>query len=137
MITDSQTNPFLALTYTNPTVVRRYAKRAGVSPTRAALHWRELMKFLVACALSKEVLAPSRKLDEIWHEFLLHTRDYQDFCQTVLGVFVHHQPTDTVNPGAYNSTLSTLSQRFGRPNPEVWPSNLAGTCDANNCADCR
>ncbi|WKV12277.1 hypothetical protein [Marivirga harenae] len=32
-------------------------------------------------------------IDEMWHNFILHTRFYQKFCQEKLNLFVHHEPT--------------------------------------------
>ncbi len=33
-----------------------------------------------------------KKIDLMWHIFLLYTREYQDFCQEYFGEFIHHQP---------------------------------------------
>ncbi|NHC15622.1 glycine-rich domain-containing protein [Motilibacter deserti] len=35
---------------------------------------------------------PSPLVDDLWHELVLHTRDYADFCSDVLGRFLHHVP---------------------------------------------
>jgi len=32
-------------------------------------------------------------IDEMWHNFILHTRIYQKFCHEKLNLFVHHEPT--------------------------------------------
>lgn len=32
-------------------------------------------------------------IDEMWHNFILHTRAYQKFCNEKLNLFVHHEPT--------------------------------------------
>ncbi|ADR23630.1 hypothetical protein MATR_25140 [Marivirga tractuosa] len=32
-------------------------------------------------------------IDEMWHNFILHTRSYQKFCNDKLNLFVHHEPT--------------------------------------------
>ncbi|SMG48740.1 hypothetical protein SAMN05661096_03512 [Marivirga sericea] len=32
-------------------------------------------------------------IDEMWHNFILHTRAYQKFCHEKLNLFVHHEPT--------------------------------------------
>jgi hypothetical protein len=32
-------------------------------------------------------------IDEMWHNLILHTRIYQNFCNEKLGLFVHHEPT--------------------------------------------
>ena len=31
-------------------------------------------------------------VDEYWHTFILHTRDYEQFCKDYLGTFIHHSP---------------------------------------------
>ncbi len=31
-------------------------------------------------------------LDEVWHQMILNTSDYQDFCQRNLNLFLHHAP---------------------------------------------
>ena len=41
---------------------------------------------------------PSVVVDEVWHEFILHTRDYEAFCEKYLGFFLHHIPNDDENP---------------------------------------
>lgn len=32
-------------------------------------------------------------LDEMWHTFILFTKDYGDFCHEMFGHFIHHLPT--------------------------------------------
>ncbi len=31
-------------------------------------------------------------IDMMWHSFLLFTKDYQDFCKSHFGFFIHHNP---------------------------------------------
>lgn len=33
-----------------------------------------------------------RPIDEMWHNFILYTKDYQDFCSHYFGQFIHHYP---------------------------------------------
>ncbi len=33
-----------------------------------------------------------RSIDNMWHEFILITRDYHDFCHHYFGRFLHHEP---------------------------------------------
>lgn len=33
-----------------------------------------------------------RDIDQMWHIFLLYTRDYMSFCETYFGEYLHHQP---------------------------------------------
>lgn len=41
---------------------------------------------------------PSRVVDDLWHEMLLHTRDYAAFCDAAIGRFVHHEPESAMPP---------------------------------------
>lgn len=41
-------------------------------------------------------LVPTKKIDEMWHEHILHTRSYVDFCNDVFGEYMHHNP-DTID----------------------------------------
>ena len=33
-----------------------------------------------------------REIDNMWHNFILYTRDYTDFCMNVFGEYFHHEP---------------------------------------------
>lgn len=41
---------------------------------------------------------PSRLVDDMWHELLLHTRDYAAFCDAAFGRFLHHEPESAMTP---------------------------------------
>jgi hypothetical protein len=38
------------------------------------------------------VSMPSQVVDDLWHEFILHTKHYQEFCSKAFGRFLHHTP---------------------------------------------
>jgi hypothetical protein len=40
----------------------------------------------------KFVSMPSVVADELWHEFILHTKSYEQFCMQAFGRFMHHTP---------------------------------------------
>jgi hypothetical protein len=40
----------------------------------------------------KFVAMPSQVVDDLWHEFILYTRNYEAFCQKSFGRFLHHAP---------------------------------------------
>jgi hypothetical protein len=42
------------------------------------------------------VAMPSQAVDVVWHEFILHTRLYQHFCQKAFGRFLHHTPSSAM-----------------------------------------
>lgn len=56
---------------------------------------------------------PSTLADEMWHEFLLHTRDYAAFCDTAFGRFVHHVPESAMTPD--EAVATPLRPAAGHP----------------------
>lgn len=53
-----------------------------------------LRQFFLAYLLSNKQLVamPSRIADDLWHEFILYTKQYAAFCQQAFGEFFHHTP---------------------------------------------
>ena len=43
---------------------------------------------------------PSVAVDAMWHEMVLHTREYQEFCDQAFGHLLHHQPESAMNAEA-------------------------------------
>ncbi|MBP7568386.1 MAG: hypothetical protein KA795_20505, partial [Burkholderiaceae bacterium] len=69
-----------------------------LSPKDVDLVERGLRQFFFACARSQRrfVAMPSRVVDAMWHEFILHTRAYRDWCSLTLGRFLHHTPAEAL-----------------------------------------
>ncbi len=63
---------------------------------------RGLRQFFMACLRSKKqfVAMPSRAVDALWHEFILHTQAYKGWCDSALGFFLHHTPAETLGSRA-------------------------------------
>lgn len=63
---------------------------------------RGLRQFFLACVRSKGkfVAMPSRVVDSMWHEFILHTRAYREWCDLVLGRFMDHVPAEVLGSRA-------------------------------------
>src|SRR3954451_1279371 len=54
--------------------------------------------FRLAARHPKAKLAmPSVVVDELWHELVLHTRDYAEFCTTAFPRFLHHTPESAMS----------------------------------------
>jgi hypothetical protein len=47
----------------------------------------------------QRVAMPSRVVDDLWHEFILFTRDYESFCRNAFGQFLHHTPAVKMGAG--------------------------------------
>lgn len=57
-----------------------------------------LKQYFAIChtAGGKMVAMPSQAVDVAWHEFILFTRDYKEFCDKALGRFLHHTPAEAM-----------------------------------------
>ncbi|MEJ6023953.1 glycine-rich domain-containing protein [Ramlibacter sp. PS4R-6] len=69
-----------------------------LSQKDAELVERGLRQYFLACSRSKRqfVSMPSRVVDSMWHEFILHTQAYRHWCNTALGWFLHHTPAEAL-----------------------------------------
>ncbi|USB31804.1 hypothetical protein [Paenibacillus sp. YPG26] len=54
--------------------------------------WVELKRFFIMCSVLKQVPMFSRAVDEVWHEMLMYTHEYQQFSKRFLGQMLHHAP---------------------------------------------
>jgi hypothetical protein len=59
---------------------------------------RGFRQFFLACLRSDRrfVAMPSKSVDAFWHEFILHTRAYAQWCELTLGRFLHHTPAEAL-----------------------------------------
>lgn len=122
------------LGYQNPNVVSRYALEQGISFDEAEKHFQECKKFLYACSVSSKPLRPSKQLDEIWHCFVLSTKDYADFCQQYLNGFIHHVPDEintkrsaTESRSDFEYSRLLVESIFGQIYAPVWYKTKATT----------
>jgi hypothetical protein len=89
--------------------VRHYEWPTGLRPRFAAHHpqlswyqqervFRALRDYFQMCQLSgsRMVSMPSQVVDDAWHEFILFTREYDNFCRNGLGRFLHHTPAEAM-----------------------------------------
>jgi hypothetical protein len=69
-------------------------QRPGLGAKDGQLVARALRQFFLAHLKSNRqfVSMPSRVADELWHEFILYTRNYDAFCRQAFGRFMHHTP---------------------------------------------
>jgi hypothetical protein len=72
----------------------------GFTRKETALVGNGLRQFFLAYLLSgrKYVAMPSQVADDLWHQFILYTRDYQAFCEKAFGGFLHHTPAVVLSP---------------------------------------
>ncbi|WP_212968563.1 hypothetical protein [Paenibacillus cineris] len=73
-------------------VKQRVMERHPISQAQYQWMLLEVKRFFLMCAILKQVPMFSKDADLIWHEMLMFTRDYDRFCTTFAGRFIHHQP---------------------------------------------
>src|SRR5262245_2003571 len=92
------------LEYKNPAVIRRFQKEHPDKSHRAENIFADLMRFF--WGTKKHLLDRTdqpknedlnffflmdedmREIDQMWHVFLLYTRDYTDYCQRYFGEYL-------------------------------------------------
>ncbi len=83
------------LAYENEEVIWRFYDNYEVEIEEARDIFTELKKFLFLAAKygdRQEVFTHEALyiVDEMWHTFILFTKDYHDFCMKYFGFFLHH-----------------------------------------------
>ncbi|GMK38188.1 hypothetical protein PCCS19_12420 [Paenibacillus sp. CCS19] len=71
---------------------RVQSAKPGMTQSEWAWTWFELKRYFLMCALLRNVPMYSTKADEVWHEMLMFTREYESFCQQFCGAYIHHAP---------------------------------------------
>jgi hypothetical protein len=110
------------LAHRQPRVVARYAAEHQVSLEEAEVVFQETKKFLAVCAVWRgEDFAPSEQQDEMWHNFILFTVDYTNFCKQFFGGYIHHVPCDGTRASTEGCPLKQKAvDIFGEITSELW-----------------
>lgn len=96
------------LEYKNPAVLKLYIQNYPNNDLSAENAFEEVLKYLWLSKKHTQELAENkgneafpdqvfmprsmREIDEMWHEFILFTQDYSDFCNQYFGEYMHHLP---------------------------------------------
>jgi len=110
--------------YKNPEVILRIMDKVPCTQEHAEALFEEMKQYLSRSAVSKKRSSPTKEVDVAWHEFILFTRDYAEFCHVHFGRFMHHvprlaswtpraRPTAVVAVAKVNATLSSQERRRG------------------------
>ncbi|ALF89962.1 MULTISPECIES: glycine-rich domain-containing protein [Ralstonia solanacearum species complex] len=84
-----------------PGLLARLAEKRPELSTADRGHVEQALRqfFLVHLRSGCEYVSmPSRVVDDLWHEFILYTREYRDFCSRAFGKFLHHLPSAALSP---------------------------------------
>lgn len=69
-----------------------------------------LREWFVCCAWRGGAVLgmPSRAVDEAWHEFILDSVAYIDFCEKAFGEYLHHTPDEAMSTPMGNALAQTV-----------------------------
>lgn len=51
----------------------------------------------------RHVSMPSQVVDDLWHEFILYTKHYEQFCNKAFGRYMHHTPAAVLGTSQRNN----------------------------------
>ena len=104
----------------------------------------DTISFLTVCAANPhEQFRPSKQVDLGWHQFILNTHDYAEFCDRIAGRFIHHVPDEFAAPER-RATADVLAptveaiKAAGLPfHAELWTAG-EGSCSQchSGCTNC-
>lgn len=96
--------------------------------------FEETKKFLVAGEILDVQLAPSLHVDNMWHAWILFTKDYHEFC-SLLGGYIHHRPIPSGSPEQppLEPTVAIMEAAYGELSATYWPQELG----AYGIMDCK
>jgi hypothetical protein len=120
----------------NPLLSKKIEKAADVLTDEVETLLTEVLRFMELTVIAAERLTPSHIVDFAWHEFILFTRYYADFCETQFGRFVHHHPggNESENRICFKKTHYYYQKTYDEvPNPKYWGNVLAEIADASDC----
>jgi hypothetical protein len=90
----------------------------------------EMKKFLILSCVDSDVSwnMYSTRVDEAWHQFVLFTSQYIDFCHRYFGEYLHHNPSNApeapgrseLKPSTFEGFSARYETFFGETLPDVW-----------------
>ena len=106
----------------------KLARKLGWSRNQSLAAIDEYMKFVYLGLVSDFVVTPPKVIDQVWHEHLLFTRGYREFCRDVLRRDFDHHPEllptkeqTSLYEAQYDATLALYHAEFGVTPPKgIW-----------------
>ncbi|MBX4209462.1 hypothetical protein KW799_02120 [Candidatus Parcubacteria bacterium] len=133
------------MAYQNEGLVARLQRKLELTPEQATALFEDTKRFLYICGLAPtgSGFSPTPIIDEGWHNFILFTKDYEEFCLQFFDRFIHHVPKNKAEGeigGKYSGqrTLAAAKKIFGETLSANWVySDTADCCEkcspSTNC----
>lgn len=74
-------------------------KHPHLNPTQLSVVQKGMRQYFLMClqANKRMVAMPSQIVDDFWHEFILNTKAYRDFCNGAFGRYLDHVPAEAMS----------------------------------------
>ena len=122
-----------SLDFDAPYLIDKLVKdRICASEDEARRLFREVKRYLYLNRTDRSRIWDmySHRVDEVWHQFVLFTRQYTEFCEAHFGIYLPHSPTNAPKlPGNGMALTATASfaefatryeTLFGEALPDCW-----------------
>lgn len=120
-----------ALDYQAPFLIEKLIKERIVDTAEEGeALFTEVKKYLVLTRMDRHVSWQmySTRVDDVWHQFVLFTREYAMFCDQHLGGFAHHRPSNApelaskqdLEPSTFKGFRARYREVFGQELPDCW-----------------
>jgi hypothetical protein len=96
-----------------PHVERRVKRKLKLDDLGWLQVERGLREWFVCCAWRGGTVVgmPSRAVDDAWHEFILDSVSYTQFCESAFGEYLHHTPDEAMSVGTEMADLNAETVR--------------------------
>lgn len=135
------------LDFRDQTVIKNFRKSHPLPEAECEMIFAETLKWLWLCrkhdliirvnfpensTVRLSIFPAMRMVDEMWHAFILCTREYEAFCKRFLGTFIHHAPdvariaTSETKPDldALEHTVRFVCEQLGEKTAQLWFKDL-------------
>jgi len=106
----------------------------GLSEQSAESAISAFKRFFFLAGVEGPPLVPTKVIDNVWHEFLMFTQDYEKACRTLFNKFVHHEPSTgtpdeaAILKKAFMRTQSLHQKHFN----QEYATSQADCCDGSD-----
>lgn len=129
----------------DPAITAQLEDKLGLDAAAAGNLFDDVQRFMRLSARFPDVgLAPPPAIDKGWHQFILNTGKYAEFCYANFGKFVHHKPytrkqrAERIGVPAARRTIELAQAEYGTLSAN-WQVNLNLDCEScsgsTNCQD--
>ena len=107
-------------------VIKRIKKNTNLEVGQINQQKIEFLRFFSLSIFDKDCfIVPPKEVDEFWHNFILFTVDYSNFCDKYLSTYFHHMPSKTKNEidslnQSYKETLEKIKKLYPSYSKSIW-----------------